>query len=169
MNALDLPVLVIETPLKEAFSTMKKSERSAVLATDREGCWLFKAGWIAVGISHGDKILADLKHRHRVYRPSQNEARGIDWERPVKTSTAVKTLLYTAGTSHMVLSPLPLAGKTARIIMMREPLADDIGLGPSDCYCTDPPAGHDPHDYNRGDVPPDRKCYRDGSQIVCYP
>jgi len=169
MKALDLPVLRIETPLKEAFSTMKKSERSAVLATDSQGCWLFKAGWIVVGISHGDTVLADLKQRHRVHQPSKSEIQEVNWETPAKTSSQIKTLLYKVQRSYMVSTPFAAAGESARIIMFREALAYDIGLGPSDCYCSEPPAGHDPHDYTRDQLPPDGKCFYDRSKIVCYP
>ena len=169
MNALDLPMLTMKTPLEEAFVAMKKARRSAVLANDDNACWLFKAGWIAVGISRGQQYLVDLKNRQRVHQPSQREAQKIDWEIPTKTSTAVKTLLYTTQTSHMVFPPLPNTGGTARIIMMREALAFDIGSGPSDCYCSEPPEGHDPHEYLRGEVPADGMCLQDHSEIVCYP
>jgi len=169
MNALDLPVLRTKTSLEEAFSAMKSSKRSAVLATDHADCWLFKAGWIVVGISHGDKVLADLKQRHRVHRPSKSEIHEINWETPAKTSSQIKTLFYKVQRSYIVSTPFPAAGESARIIMFREPLAFEIGSGPSDCYCSEPPAGHDPHDYSRGELPPDGKCLFDHSKIFCYP
>jgi len=169
MKALDLPVLTIKTPLKEAFLAMKQSERSAVLATDYEGCWLFKAGWIVIGISNGVEILADLTQRHHVEQPSNRDIQEINWETPARSSSHIKTLLYKVQRSYIVSTPLPAAGKSARIIMFREPLSYDIGLGPSDCYCKKPPAGQDPHDYSRDDLPPDGRCYYDHSGITCYP
>ena len=107
MDIIDLPILPIATPLNDAMAAMRLANRSGVVAIEEGGnspgpenyrCWLYKAGWVAVGISRGEHILADLEHRRRVHILNAGLAstHGIDLTNLHYTGQAVEQMLDSA-------------------------------------------------------------------------
>src|SRR5438105_3138206 len=170
MDMIVLPVLPIETSLRDAFGEMKTARRSAVIAHDGSDAWLFRAAWIVWGIAAGKKRLADLETKESVHMvsPSHKTAQAIDFDNPSGTRDAVENLLDSVIRPYLMRTSVSFGGMTT-IITRHETLKLDFDSGPADCYCTNPNRRDDPHSYSQGQVPADGKCTRDGSKIVCAP
>jgi hypothetical protein len=172
MDVVELPVLPIEASLDKAFDAMKEADRSAIVAVDSTRYWLFKAGWVVLGIARGEKVLADLEKRRRVHLASPVEAaqKKIDLMSPTKTPIAVEQFLDTVHRSYLLTDPVlrtsPLHGPMIKIITRHEGLAIEVGSGPTACYCTNPAVADDPHGYDQP-LPFNNKCTLDGWDIVC--
>jgi len=171
MDIVELPVLSIEAQLDEALAEMKQKERSAVVAIDGTRCWLFKAGWVVVGLARHEKVLADVENRTRVHLalPTEVDSYGIDLINPTNTWTAVESFLdNVARRSYMITTTQPLLiGQMAAVVTRHESLAVAVKSGPTDCYCTNPGVGDDPHTYSKP-LPAGAKCVYDGSSIICF-
>lgn len=170
MDTIDLPVLPIESSLREAFGEMKRAGRSAVIGEDESGAWLFRAAWIVWGIAADKQRLAELENRQSVHRvsPSHKTAQAIDFDNPHGTVSAVETLLDSVVRPYLMKASVSF-GEMTMIITRHESLKFDFGSGPADCYCTNPNRRDHPHSYSQDDVPDDGKCTRDGSKVVCAP
>jgi hypothetical protein len=167
MEVIDLPVLPIDAPLREALAEMKRVKCSAVVTPDGDSYWLFKAPWVVWGIARGEEVLGDLEQRRRVHKASESNLanKGIDLSNPFQTVDAIEGLLDTVIRVYLVAALAP-SGRIATIITRHENLKYEIESGPADCYCTNPNRPDDPHSYSPP-LPTDRKCNLDGSQIVC--
>ncbi len=178
MDVIDLPVLPIDAPLKDALGVMRAAERSGIVAIEisayfpesgRYRCWLYKAGWVVVGISRGEYVLGDLEQRRRVHILSDGvtSMRGIDLTNPQHTWQAVEQMLDKVGKSYALAGPAPPSGNSVRVITRHEELAAEVRSGPADCYCTNPNRLDDPHPYRPPPIPGNGQCLYDGSKIVC--
>ena len=168
MDIVDLPVVPIETSLREALDIMKRANRSAVIGHDDDDAWLFRAAWVVWGIAGRKKRLADLELKQRVHTalPSDESARAVDFDNPHRSRDAVEKLLDSVVRPYLMRADIPFGGMT-RIITRHESLGYDFGSGPADCYCTNPNRSDDPHSYDQSRMPKDGKCTYDGSRIVC--
>jgi CBS domain-containing protein len=159
MDVIDLPVVPLETKLTEALDIMKKNHRSGIIAIDDSAHWLFKAGWVVIGIARKKELLRDIEKRCRaevVEPPSSIEVMG---------NVEAQDLLDSASQHYMLYRPGPLF-KMTRIVTRHEYFAQALSLAPTNCYCTNPDRPNDPHGYNRP-LPTGNRCTYDGSPIVC--
>jgi hypothetical protein len=168
MDVVTLPVLSIEALLEDALATMKDKGRSAVVARDQQRYWLFKAGWVAVERSRGEKILADVERRWRVHEASKVEVaeRNLNLVSPHDTYSAVEEFLDHVGRAYMLAAPVDKAGDVIAIITRHEGYTVEVSSGPTGYYCTNPNRQDDPHPYLPPPLPADLKCTKDGSPIV---
>jgi hypothetical protein len=168
MDTVTLPFLSVKTPLKLALEAMKREKRSAVVARDDDRCWLYKAGWIAVEMAQGERILADVERRRKVDQASPREmaSRGINLLAPHDTYHAVEQYLDQVGKSYMLAAPLITKDETITIITRHEGLTVEISSGPTGYYCTNPNLADDPHPYLPPPLPHNLLCVIDGSPIV---
>src|ERR1700682_1351366 len=167
MDVVNLPVLSIDAPLVDTLAVMKGKKCSAVVARDNDGCWLFKAGWVVVGIARGESVLADLERKWKVHETSASHAaqEGIDLTEPHLTQPAVEQFLDRVGSFYMLATPVPKVGQIVKIITRHESLAAEVSSGPSNYYCTNPNLPDDPHPYLPPPLPADLLCTQDGSPI----
>lgn len=184
MDLVQVPVLSLEAPLREAFDKMKQSRRSAVIGASAAGACLFRAGPVVQAIAAGKLLLAEVQVFQKVHLASAEEARNEDlglvgvlepppplnyyrpWEAQLERfldRQGVQYLLAAAGDPTV----LALRGLAAvHVITRHEGLALGIGSGPADCYCTNPQQGDDPHGYS-SPLPADGMCVFDRWPIVC--
>src|SRR5437879_6251864 len=159
MDKIELPILPINAPLREAFAAMKAADRSAVVSPDEHRLWLFKAGWVVAGISRGEKTLCDLEKRCWVEQvtPETASEAGIDLTDPHQTKAAVEDFFGKVNRRYLTAAPVPSKTGMAMIVTSHEGLTAAIGSGPGSWYCTNPDL-EDPHRYEPPPLPADRKC-----------
>jgi len=159
MNVIDLPIVPIETKLTEALDIMRKNQRSGIIAIDERAHWLFRAGWVVIGIARNKTMLRDIEERCRaeiVEPPSSIN---------VMENVEVQEFLDSASQHYMLFKPGPLFQMT-QIVARHADFAKALSLAPTNCYCTNPNRPNDPHGYNPP-LPAGNKCKYDGSPIIC--
>ena len=172
MDIVSLPLLSIDTPLRDARAAMKAAQCSAVVAMEDGDLWLFKAGAIIPALRSNKRTLGDLEWKWPVHTASDTQVarHGLDLLNPRSTPLATETLLDQMGRLYLFGGPQshsPAMGvQMATFITRHEKLARQMGNGPADCYCTNPALGDEPHDYY---PPVPQICPLDNFPVVCTP
>lgn len=168
LTAVDLPTVSIDASLEEALAGMKRAGRSGVVARDGDSYWLYKAGWVVVGIGEGKRTLADIGHCFRVFKTTATDLASKSGLISIHNiqGTIALTYPFTDRRLFTLAHPFSPADQIIGIVTRDTLLAAELSSGPTGYYCTNPNRPDDPHPYLPPPLPSDRKCTRDGSPIV---
>jgi hypothetical protein len=167
METVDLPLVLVDSTLRDAFQLMESAERSGFVAVLDNQVWLYKAGEVVLSISEGKQTVRDLDKKLPVGVASEVQVTraDLDWLNPHHTYQAFESLLESINHSYLMMR-LPGtrdSGTMVRIITRYETLGYELNSGPVQCYCTNVNSG--PHECRR--MPPDRRCVICGQPIRC--
>lgn len=162
MDVIELPLVYLDSKLRDAVAAMRRYERRAVVGIEGNSFWLFKVGQIFRGLAAGQKSLAELEKQWSVVPvqpPAPNYPR-LDVVFPHQTGPEFEKFLDSAGASYALTS----AGRAVAVVVTRhETLAAEISGGPKDCYCSNEPA----HEFPPPKVSTGDKCPICGKPVYC--
>jgi len=176
MGTVKLPFLPAKTNLGKTLSTMKAHGRSAVITAENGDYWVVHAGAIVSGKARGAKSLSDLRRERSFRLPVMREIatrRPLEVRVPGRLRTGIEPAdleKWLDGKGHSYALPSPIRRglsniRALTVLTANMNLAQNLGAGPSGCYCTNPNIEF-PHSYNPPPVPSDGICHC-GYKIDC--
>ncbi len=153
MDVIDLPLMYLDSRLRDAVAAMRRYERRAVVGTEGNSFWLFKVGQVFRGLAAGRKNLSELERQWPV-APVMPPALNYPWLNvvfPHQAGSEFEKFLDSAGASYALTS----ASRAVAVVVTRhESLAAEVSGGPKDCYCSNEP----PHEFPPPKVSTGQKC-----------
>lgn len=162
MEVIELPLLPLDSGLRDAVAAMRRYQRKAVVGTEGEHFWLFKVGQVFRGLAEGRKSLSRLERQWPVVpvRPEAPNYLRLDLVFPYRTGTDFETFLDSARASYALTSA---ASAVAVVVTRHEGLAAEVSSGPKDCYCANEP----PHEFPPPKVSSGQTCPICGKPVYC--
>lgn len=135
MDIVELPVVALSCPLRDAFEAMKSRRRSAVVGVhsgERKEYFLFTAPDIVHQLARGGGTLDDVSRRSRVAEaPALSKMLGIG---TIGAAPEPSSFDATGGPYALVST----AANTAAVVTRHKWLAAALSAKPGDCYCDGP-------------------------------
>lgn len=137
MGIVELPIVLHTLSLKDAFPTMRKARRSAMVVRDANNYWLIKAAAVARGLHERKPSLLEIPMSQKLIVPSMDRlaASGIDLKNPFASENTLISILEEAHENFALLSEKE---NQALILTRHEWLAMRIEPAPKTCYCMEP-------------------------------
>jgi len=162
MDAIDLPLADLSTPLTEAFAAMKSAGCSAIVArapSMSDHLFLFRAEDVVEQMAKSAGVLDDVSARWKLAPPpAPGSPQGVAlWKGPLAMGPLAQDFdlfFGSTGSPYIVASVGPVS---VRILTRTEGHAGPFRAVPSDCYCSGPLQ-------HRCSRPPDQPC----NQIGCH-